>query len=169
MKKSMIVFIGVLLAVSFSITGMAEEAVTPEEIVAKVKEASAYLEENGDAVLDEFKDAEGPWAWKNTYVFVFDCDGGVSVANIFPDVVGKPIAEVIGDEGRPVGTDLCEAADAYPEGRWVEYMWPEAGTGMSKMKISYVYRKPGTKYTVGAGIYSPEGVTADSLNESLGE
>jgi hypothetical protein len=167
MKKILIIMVGLLLAVSFSMAVMAQEEVTPDEIVAKVKEAADYLEENGDAVLDEFKDAEGPWAWKNTYVFVFDCDGGVSVANIFPDVVGIPIAEVVGDEGRPVGTDLCEAADANADGYWVEYMWPEAGTGMSKKKISYVYRKPGTKYTVGAGIYSPEGVTADSLNEGL--
>ena len=169
MKKYMIILIGLLLAVSFSIMVMAQDSVTPEEVVAKVREAAVYLEENGDAVLDEFKDPAGPWAWENTYVFVFDCDNGQSVANIFPEVVGKPIEEVVGDEGWPVGVELCKAGNEYEQGRWIEYMWPEAGTGISKKKISYIYRKPGTKYTVGAGMYNPEGVTVDSLNESLGE
>lgn len=169
MKKSMIVLVGIVCAMVLSMTVAAQDVVTPEEVVLKVREAAAYLEETGEEGLAEFKDPEGPWAWENTYVFVYDCAEGVNVANIFPDVVGKSIEDILDDEGWPVGVELCKAGDEYPEGRWIEYMWREAGTGISKKKISYIYKKPGTKYTLGAGMYNPEGVTIEELNGKLGE
>jgi len=169
MKKPIIVIIGILCAFAISMTVMAQDAVTPEEVVIKVREAAAYLEEVGEEGLTEFKDPEGPWAWENTYVFVYDCEEGVCVANIFPEVVGKPIEEILDDEGWPVGVELCKAGDEYAQGRWIEYMWPEAGTGISKKKISYIYKKPGTMYTLGAGMYNSEGVTIEDLNGKLAE
>ena len=169
MKKSISVFIGLLCILSFSIAALAGDVVSPDEVVLKVKEAAAYLEETGEEGLADFKDPEGPWAWENTYVFVYDCAEGVCVANIFPDVVGKSIEDILDDEGWPVGVELCKAGDEYPEGRWIEYMWREAGTGISKQKISYIYKKPGTMYTLGAGMYNPEGVTIEELNEKLAE
>ena len=169
MKRTILILIGLLCVLSFSTAALAGEVVSPEEVVLKVKEAADYLEEVGEEGLAEFKDPEGPWAWENTYVFVYDCAEGVCVANIFPDVVGKSIEDILDDEGWPVGVELCKAGDEYPEGRWIEYMWREAGTGISKKKISYIYKKPGTMYTLGAGMYNPEGVTIEELNGKLAE
>jgi cytochrome c len=148
------------------IPAAAGENATPEEIVAKVKEASAYLIEKGDAGLASFDDPNGPWVWKDTYVFVYDCDKGECVGNITPGLVGKKIEDVIDVNGKPVGLELCEASKK-PNGWWIEYIWPVKGTGALATKISYVYKAPGAKYTVCAGIYSPEGITAAGLNEKL--
>jgi cytochrome c len=167
-KVSLFVLLSVLasLVALLAIPAIAEENATPEEIVAKVKEASAYLMEKGDAGLADFCKPDGPWVWKDTYVFVYDCDKGVCVGNITPGLVGKKIEDVIDVNEKPVGLELCEASKK-PNGWWIEYIWPVKGTGKQATKISYIYKAPGAKYTVGAGIYSPEGITADDLNKKL--
>jgi cytochrome c len=149
----------------------ADEKVTPDEIVAKCKEAAAYLGEKGDAAVAEFSDPNSRWVWKDTYVFVYDCAKGECVANITPGMVGKKIADIatIDTEGKPVGIHLCEIGNdaSKPNGWWIQFDWRNPKTGETKPKLSYIYRAPGAKYTVGAGIYSPEGVTADGLNAKL--
>ena len=115
MKRKILILIGLLCVLSFSMAALAGDVVSPEEVVLKVKEAAAYLEEAGEEGLAEFKDPEGPWAWENTYVFVYDCAEGVCVANIFPDVVGKSIEDILDDEGWPVGVELCKAGMNIPK------------------------------------------------------
>ena len=56
----------------------AEEAATPQEVIAKVKEAAAYLEKNGKSGLKAFDSADSPFVWKDTYAFVFDCAAGLA-------------------------------------------------------------------------------------------
>jgi cytochrome c len=163
---AVIVIFAFLLITAAALPALSEEHATPDEVVAKVKEASAFLIEAGDAGLAEFCDPNGRWVFKDTYVFVYDCDKGECVGNITPGLVGKKIEDVIDVNGKPVGLELCEASKK-PNGWWIEYIWPVKGTGALATKISYIYKAPGSKYTVCAGIYSPEGVTADQLNEKL--
>ena len=144
----------------------AEENATPDEIIAKVKEASVFLIEKGDAGLASFNDPNGPWVWKDTYVFVYDCDAGVCVGNITPGLVGKKIEDIKDANGKPTGLDLCEASKK-PNGWWIEYVWRNPKTEEMKPKLSFIYKAPGAKYTVCAGIYSPEGVTATDLNAKI--
>jgi cytochrome c len=171
-KASLFVLLSVLasLVALSAIPAIAQENVTPDEIVAKCKEAAAYLAEKGDAALPEFSDPNGHWAWKDTYVFVYDCATGVCVGNITPGVVGKKIEDITDANGKPVGVELCGIANdpAKPNGWWIEFVWRNNKTGEMKPKLSYIYRAPGAKYTVGAGIYSPEGITAADLNKKLG-
>ncbi len=161
-----VVIFAFLLITAAALPALAEEHATPDEVVAKVKEASDFLIKAGDAGLAEFCDPNGRWVFKDTYVFVYDCDKGECVGNITPGLVGKKIEDVIDVNGKPVGLELCEASKK-PNGWWIEYIWPVKGTGALATKISYIYKAPGAKYTVCAGIYSPEGVTADQLNEKL--
>jgi cytochrome c len=173
-KVSLFALLSVLAALAslMALPAFAEETVTPDEIVAKCKEASAYLLEKGDAAVSEFSDPNNTrWVWKDTYVFVYDCAVGECVGNITPGMVGKKIGDIatIDTEGKPVGLHLCEiAADASkPNGWWIQFDWRNPKTGETKPKLSYIYRAPGAKYTVGAGIYSPAGITADDLNKKL--
>lgn len=151
----------------FAISAAAQEKATPEEVFAKVKEAATYLAEKGDAALAEFNDPKGPWVWKDTYIFVYDCDKGICVANPNnTNIVGKKIEEIVDINGNPVGIPLCELSTK-PNGGWMEYLWKAIGSDEQKTKISFIYKAPGAKYTVGAGIYGPEGVSVDELNKGL--
>lgn len=169
-KVSLLVLLSALALVALPAFA-ADDAVTPDEIVAKCKEAAAYLGEKGDAAVPEFSDPNGRWVWKDTYVFVYDCAKGECVANITPGMVGKKIEDIptVDTEGKQVGLHLCEIANdpAKPNGWWIQFDWRNPKTGETKPKLTYIYRAPGAKYTVGAGIYSPEGVTADALNAKL--
>ncbi len=143
----------------------AEEEATPQEVVAKVKAARDYLVTAGQAGLAEFNDKNGRWAWKDTYVFVFDCTGQRTlVAHINPNLVGMDMTKLIDPTGRNLGLILCEAT-GNPEGAWVEYLWPKMILGEKKpvRKISFMMKVPGTTYEVGAGIYN-ESITLEDLD-----
>ena len=170
MKNKKMLVILILMSVSLiAVPLLAQEKATPEDVYEKVMEAAAYLVEKGDAALPEFNETDGPWVFMDTYIFVYDCDKGICAA--IPstiNIVGKKIEDIKDINGLPVGNMLCEASEK-PNGGWIEYMWPVLGTDEIKKKISFIYRAPGATYTVGAGIYGPEGITIEELNEKLEE
>lgn len=156
---------GALLFVALSASAAAEEAVTPEEVIAKVREAAQYLAEKGDAVLPEFNDPKGPWVWKDTYVFVMDCDNDVYVGHPMKEVLGKKISGMVDGAGSHVGVEECKVAKN-PNGGWVEILWPKLGEEKPLRKVCYMLRLPGGKYAVGSGIYEPD-MTIEELNSKL--
>ena len=164
--------LAILILISVSLIALplfAQEKATPEDVYEKVMEAAAYLSEKGDAALSEFNATDGQWVFKDTYIFVYDCDKGICAA--IPstiNIVGKKIEDIKDINGLPVGNILCETSKK-PNGGWMEYMWPVLGTDEIKKKISFIYRAPGATYTVGAGIYAPEGITVEELNKKLEE
>jgi|SRR5712692_3258504 len=92
----------VALAVAFLIVALpsvavGQEKATAEEVVAKVREAASTLSKTGD--LAQFKQKQGPWVWKDTYIVVHDCD-----------------------------KKLIAAAARKPSGVWIEYWWPKEGS-----------------------------------------
>ena len=80
---------GIFLVLALATSAIPQEAATPEEVIAKVKEAAEYLSEKGDSVLPEFNDPKGPWVWKDTYIFVMDCDNDVYVGHPMKEVLGR--------------------------------------------------------------------------------
>jgi cytochrome c len=159
MKNSRVIF--VLLAVGFLIVALCSVAVgqntaTAQEVVAKVKEAASTLSKTGDVV--QFDQKQGPWVWKDTYIFVLDCDKKVRVANPNPlksEQVGKDLRSVKDTRGKPLYPDpegFCKAAKK-PSGVWVEYWWPKPGATEGSRKLSYYLGARGTPYVVGAGVY----------------
>jgi cytochrome c len=141
----------------------ADEAATPQEIIAKVKEAAAYLATEGEAGLTLFDEADTRFVWKDTYVFVWDCTADAVVAHPVAAVRGIKISTVTDVTGKVFGPDLCEAS-AQPDGGWVDYMWqkPVKAEGSDQLtyegdpsrKVSYVLAVPGQPYQVGAGEYN---------------
>ena len=78
----------VLLVFSFVDSGTAEEKATREECVAKCKEAAKLIKEIGlEAALEKMNDPNGPFMWKDTYVFCFDETGKI-LAHKSPKIVG---------------------------------------------------------------------------------
>ncbi len=78
----------VLLNVALSSVTVGQDKATTQEVVAKVKEAASTLSKTSD--LAPFNQKQGPWVWKDTYIFVEDCDKKVLVAHpIKPELVGQ--------------------------------------------------------------------------------
>jgi signal transduction histidine kinase len=154
----------------------AEEAATPQDVIAKVKEAAAYLAKTGKSGLKTFDSAESPYVWKDTYVFVFDCAAGLAdVAHPVPATRNQKLDANKDATGRLVGPELCKAA-ARPGGAWVEYMWykPVKVEGAEQLayakkisrKVTYMLSVEGQPYEVGAGVYN-DTLTVEDLNALL--
>lgn len=161
-------FAAALCAIALCCTGaaLAGAEATPQEIVDKVKEASDFLTQAGDSGLAEFNDPRGRWAWKDSYVFVFECGHKPKMlAHINPKFVGMDMARLVDPTGRELGPFFCAAADK-PGGGWVEYLWPKVSRGEQKpaRKISFILKTPGGRFNVGAGVYN-ETISLDELGK----
>jgi len=166
------VLVATVLALA-SPAALAGDTATPQEVIAKVKEAAAYLAKEGEAGLATFDSADSPFVWKDAYVFVWDCASDTVVAHPVTASRGLTISELKDETGKALGEPMCAAAGR-PGGGWVEYMWPKpaaqkgsdglAYTGDPARKVTYVLDVDGEPYQVGAGIYDNT-LTIDQLDK----
>jgi len=166
-----------VLALVLGVSGaLATEAATPQEVIAKVKEAAAYLEKNGESGLKTFKSMDSPFVWKDTYVFVFNCEAGLAdVAHPVPASQPSKVATLKDAKGRVNGPEYCEAAGR-PNGGWVEYIWwkPVRADDAKQLdyakeisrKVTYMLKVEGQPYEVGAGVYD-DTLSVEDLNALL--
>ena len=147
-----------ILVCRLSCTAIAQDKATPEEIVSKVQEAAhslakAVASQPAASALAPFDQKQGPWVWKNTYVFVVDCGQGTIAAHpVNPELVGKDATSLLDTQGHPFFYQVCDALKK-PDGIWLQYWWPKPGKKEGSRKISYALRAGSTSYVVGAGIY----------------
>jgi hypothetical protein len=162
MRKIFAVVALTLLNVALPAVVMGQGHATAEEVVAKVREAASTLSKTGD--LTPFTQKQGPWVWKDTYVFVNDCDKKVVAANLVrPDQVGQDFGSIKDTRGKTLYPDreaFCNAAKK-PAGNWIEYWWPKPGEKEGSRKVSYYLHAKGTPYVVGAGVYDDKASIAD--------
>lgn len=147
------------------------ESVTPQDVIAKVRGAAAYLAEKGNSGLATFERRDSPFIWKDTYVFVYNCAADVIVAHPVAASRGMKISSLKGADGKAYGRSLCEAANK-AGGGWIEYVWPKPVAGGNGQviysdrafrKVSYMLSVDGQPYEVGAGMYN-DAMTIDQLN-----
>ncbi|OQW92572.1 MAG: hypothetical protein BWK79_14380 [Beggiatoa sp. IS2] len=154
--------------VGLSTVAVAGEGATVEEVQAKVKAAAEAIAEAKDkkAAIAEFDAKSGKWAWKDTYVFVYDCKADKGIAH--PTLTDKPILGVKDDAGNMVfggDTGLCKASEQ-KGGGWVTYLWKKQPTdAKSSPKVSFAMKVEGTDYQVAAGIYADKKVKNFKLAE----
>lgn len=160
-RQAWLVALGLVACAGF--VGAEEGAgASPAEVIEKVRKAATLLEERGAAGLEILRDPSSEFMWKDTYVFVVNCDADEVMANpAFPERVGGDIKQHADYAGKPYGMELCETAQR-TGGGWVEYVWPRSGGGEPTRKTSYVVSVPGQPYQVGAGIYN-ETVSLEEL------
>ena len=161
-SKILVVLTVPFLIVALSSVAVGQEKATPQEVVAKVREAASSLSKIGD--LAQFNQKQGPWVWKDTYIFVQDCDKKVNAAHPFkPELVGQDLPSIKGTDGKSLYPDpeaFCNAARK-PSGVWVEYWWPKPGEKEGSRKVSYHLNAKGTSYVVAAGIYDDKASIAE--------
>ena len=140
------------------------DAATPEEVVSKVWAASRFLNEKGASGFAAFNSKDGPWSWKDSYVFVYDCRLDRMVAHpMRPDLVGRPLMQITDNNGKYIFKELCKAGDD-PRGGWVEYVWTKPGAGSVSRKISYAKAADiafSSGIQVAAGVYDDKASVAD--------
>lgn len=153
---------GAIAAAIGPVAALADDAVTPEEVIAKVREAAAYLGKEGEAGLAAIGAEGSPFIWKDTYVFVYDCAADVIVAHAVPASRGLKISGLKDADGKLYGAELCDAAKV-PGGSWGEYVWAKPVKGADGQltytrdafrKVSYMLSVDGHPWQVGAGIYN---------------
>ena len=104
---------------------------------AGVEATAAYY--NDPANID------GQW-----YVFITD-ENDLFVAHApRPDFVGEDLKDVMGLDGSPLGVEIAKATGT---GLWIEYLWPNPGSGMNEQKRTWAVRHDG--YLFGSGYYEP--------------
>jgi len=152
-----------LLVPGLSRIAAGEEKATPQEIVSKVQEAANTLAKSAEdkPALEQFNQKQGPWVWKDTYVFVVDCGQATIAAHpVNPELIGKDAMSLLDTKGHPFFWQVCDALKK-PSGLWLQYWWPKPGQKEGSRKISYALRAGNTPYVVGAGIYDDKATIAD--------
>lgn len=149
-----------LLNVALCTVAVGQDKATAQEVVAKVREAASTLSKTGD--LAQFNQKQSPWVWKDTYIFVEDCDKKVLAANpIHPELIGKDFLSLKDTKGKNVFPEgWCETAKK-PSGVWIEYWWPKPGEKEGSRKLSYSLSAKGTPYVVVAGIHDDKATIAE--------
>ena len=152
MRKT--VFIGMMLLVTILTANVWAGQATQDEVVLKCKEAAKLIQEKGiDAGIQSIGSKEGPYVWKDTYVFLMDMDGKMLAHPMSPQLTKeKDLLSVKNTDGKLIFTEFVKLANAKGDG-WFDYMWPKPGQEKPAEKSTYIYRVPGTQYIVGAGIY----------------
>ncbi|MEI7682288.1 MAG: cache domain-containing protein [Betaproteobacteria bacterium] len=142
---------------------VAEDVATPDEAVTKVWSAAKFLQNKGASGFATLNSKDGPWVWKDSYVFAFDCRLDRMVAHpMRPDLVGQPIMQITDNNGKYIFKELCKAGSASPSrGGWVEYVWTRPGAGRVSRKLSYTFM---TDIAFSTGIQVAAGVYDDKLS-----
>jgi cytochrome c len=157
--KSGKIFAGVtmaLVSVGLCTVAVGQEHATAQEVIAKVREAASALSMTGD--LAQFNQKQGPWVWKDTYIFIQDCNKKVMAAHpIKPEQIGQDISSIkdakTGKSIFPDSEAYCKMVQDSPSGTWGEYWWPKLGEKEPSRKITYHLSAKGTPYIVNAGVY----------------
>ena len=158
-----------LVSVAFCTVAVGQDHATPQDVVAKVKEAASTLSKTGD--VTQFDQRQGPWVWKDTYIFIYDCDKKIMAAHpIKPEMIGQDISSIKdAKSGKiiiPDAASFCKTAMNTPSGVWKEFWWPKPGEKEPSRKLAYYLNAKGTPYLVIAGVYDDKETIAEASKVS---
>src|ERR1035441_11037519 len=82
-----------LLNLALCTVAVGQDKATTQEVETKVREAASTLSKTGEVA--QFNQKQSPWVWKDTYIFVEDCDKKVMAAHpMRPELVGKDLTSI---------------------------------------------------------------------------
>ena len=151
--KHLIVLLSLIVAITGFATGaVASEKATPAELIQKVNEAVRLVEEKGEDAFEIFRDKNGPFVWKDSYLFVIRFDGVMLMHPIVSKLEGRNMLPVKDTNGKLFNAEAIALAKDPGQG-WTDYMWVKPGEKKPSPKVSYVKGVPGKNMLIGAGIY----------------
>jgi len=150
------VLVSMLTGLAGAAPVVADEAATAEEAITHVWSAAKFLQDKGVSGFASLNSKDGPWVWKDSYVFAFDCRLDRMVAHpMRPDLVGRPIMQITDNNGKFIFKEMCKVG-TQARGSWVEYLWTRPGAGKVSRKLSYTVMADisfSTGIQVAAGVY----------------
>ena len=129
------------------------EKATPQEVHEKVAAAVQFLSASGEKGLREFENPNGKFVWKDTYVWVTQCEKQYCLPSPVSHKIGLMSKVRCLKTGKFYILDLCGEVAENDSGAWVEYWWSKPGTDELRRKVSFMMQVPGTPYQVVSGIY----------------
>ena len=162
MRRLLIIFILFLPALAFAGSDLVTGKATPQEVYDKVVEAARYLSAAGEGGLKEFRNPTGKFVWKNTHVWVTQCEKNFCLPSPKSKDIGLNLAKMkCYKTGKFYILDLCSDAMYEPKGAWIEYWFPRSGYDKPQRKISFMMPVSGMRYQVVSGIFDDTTTLAD--------
>lgn len=128
------------LFLSFLSGARAEERATPEDAQELVKTAVAYLKKHGtEKAFKEFQNKNGPFVFKDLYIFVNSLDGKTLVHPIDPSRIGMDVSQAKDPDGKLYVQERLTIAKTKGSG-WQEYKYKNPETNKVEVKVSYLER-----------------------------
>lgn len=127
---------------------------TADEAIAMVKQAGAYIKDNGkDKAIATFNNPQGGFVKGDLYVFMFSTSGdGVALAHgQNAKIIGKNMLELRSADGIYFVKEFLKTANSVAGKGWVNYKWVNSVTKAMEDKSTYVERFGDV--LVGVGIY----------------
>jgi len=112
---------------------------TSEEAKAMLEKAVAAVKENKAKALDMFNKGEGGFKDRDLYVFCANASDSILTAH--PTMKGKPLRDILGKKGYPLGQEIMQKATEGTIGE-VTYWWPRPGSDKPLAKTTF-YTKAG--------------------------
>ncbi len=164
-KKTLITFTIIGVALFFSVNGFAED-LTPQLAKEKVIAATELIAAEGEAAFEKIKDPEGEFRFADGagYIWIQDLNSVVLMHPIKPSLDGKDMSGFADKDGTLLFLNFSEICEEKGSG-WVPYVWPHPTRGDGTFpKISYVQavKHGGKDYVAGAGMYE---ITPDDIKK----
>jgi len=118
---------------------MAIQYGTAEEAKAMLEKAVAAVKENKAKALDMLNKGEGGFKDRDLYVFCANASDSILTAH--PTMKGKPLRDILGKKGYPLGQEIMQKATEGTIGE-VTYWWPRPGSDKPLAKTTF-YTKAG--------------------------
>ncbi len=149
-----LIALAIAASVLFSSPAFAEERATTEECVQKTHEAAAMINAKGlEEAMKLIGDPQGPYVWKDSYVFLMDLKGKMLAHPMQPELTQHEHVLLQTDAAdKAIFVHFVNIAKDPGQG-WVDYMWPKPGKKSPSKKVTYIYRVPTKNLLVGAGVY----------------
>lgn len=94
------------------------------ELVDFVKQAAGQVQAQGRSAFPTFAEADGPWQYRDTYLFVLDAAGRALHYAVAPHLVGQDLGPFTDTAGRPFVQWQLEALSNDDGTAWAFYRWP---------------------------------------------
>lgn len=126
------------------------------QTVILVEAAAKEIHARGEAVFNEFRQANSRWYQGDRYVFVWDLQGN---RYVYPPDPAHEKQNLIGLKdvgGKPIGKMFVDIASSDDGKGWVHYQWNRPNDYLPLWKSTYIMRATapsGKTYLVGSGIY----------------
>ncbi|MCK9294711.1 MAG: cache domain-containing protein [Desulfobulbaceae bacterium] len=149
-----LIALAIAASVLFFSPAFAEERATTEECVQKTQEAAAMINAKGlEEAMKLIGDPQGPFVWKDSYVFLMDLKGKMLAHPMQPELTQYEHVLLQTDAAdKAIFVHFVNIAKDPGQG-WVDYMWPKPGKKSPSKKVTYIYRVPTKNLLVGAGVY----------------